>query len=110
MFSNHKDWFDCEGYDFSELQKIDYLVKEISEPLYDDKFQLSAVVETDSWELKEYPMVPMAYIKSDLISHLTILYGEFSIEYEHMIIVFPKEVLPEKINLPFDNYFLIVYR
>ena len=49
MFSNHKDWCDCEAYDFSELQKIDYLVKEISEPLDDDKFQLSAVVETDSW-------------------------------------------------------------
>ena len=110
MFSNHKDWCDCEAYDFSELQKIDYLVKEISEPLDDDKFQLSAVVETDSWELKEYPMVPMAYIKNDLISHLTSLYEEFSIEYEHMIIVFPKEVLPEKIKLPFDDYFLIVYR
>ena len=55
-------------------------------------------------------MVPMAYIKSDLISHLTSLYEEFSIEYEHIIIVFPKEVLPEKINLHFDNYFLIVYR
>ena len=27
-----------------------------------------------------------------------------------MIIVFPKEVLPEKIKLPFDDYFLIVYR
>ena len=47
MFSNHKDWCDCEAYDFSEFQKIDYLVKEISEPLDDDKFQLSAVVETD---------------------------------------------------------------
>ena len=110
MFSNHKDWCDCEAYDFSEFQKIDYLVKEISEPLDDDKFQLSAVVETDSWELKEYPMIPMAYIKNDLIPHLTILYEEFSIEYEHMIIVFPKEVLPEKIKLPFDDYFLIVYR
>lgn len=96
MFSNHKDWCDCEAYDFSEFQKIDYLVKEISEPLDDDKFQLSAVVETDSWELKEYPMVTMTYIKSDLIPHLTSLYEEFSIEYEHMIIVFPKEVLPEK--------------
>lgn len=110
MFSNHKDWCDCEAYDFSELQRIDYLVKEISEPLDDDKFQLSAVVETDSWELKEYPIVPMAYIKNDLIPHLTSLYEEFSIEYEHMIIVFPKEVLPEKIKLPFDDYFLIVYR
>ena len=110
MLSNHKDWCDCEDYDFSELQKIDYLVKEISEPLDDDKFQLSAVVETDSWELKEYPMIPMAYIKNDLIPHLTSLYEEFSIEYEHMIIVFPKEVLPEKIKLPFDDYFLIVYR
>ena len=27
MFSNHKDWCDCEAYDFSEFQKIDYLVK-----------------------------------------------------------------------------------
>ena len=48
--------------------------------------------------------------QSDLIPHLTSLYEEFSIEYEHMIIVFPKEVLPEKIKLPFDDYFLIVYR
>ena len=55
-------------------------------------------------------MVPMAYIKNDLIPHLTSLYEEFSMEYEHMIIVFPKEVLPEKIKLPFDDYFLIVYR
>jgi len=94
----------------SDVIVIDYLVKEISEPLDDDKFQLSAVVETDSWELKEYPMVPMAYIKNDLIPHLTSLYEEFSIEYEHMIIVFPKEVLPEKIQLPYDDYFLIVYR
>ena len=50
-------------------------------------------------------MVTMTYIKSDLIPHLTSLYEEFSIEYEHMIIVFPKEVLPEKIKLPFDDYF-----
>ena len=55
-------------------------------------------------------MVPMAYIKNELIPHLTSLYEELSIEYEHMIIVFPKEVLPEKIKLPFDDYFLIVYR
>ena len=55
-------------------------------------------------------MIAIAYIKSDLIPHLTSLYEELSIEYEHMIIVFPKEVLPEKIKLPFDDYFFVVYR
>lgn len=95
--------------DLNELKNHGYEVSDIVESFEDDSFPIFAEIETDDWESVSFPIISAEYIVSDLISNLTALHATYEDDYEHIIILFPKEALPERIALPCEDFFLPVY-